>query len=157
MSNLETFLFIATDLLFVTKDAILIGFLLVDCDFYLQLVSQELAQDCVESVLKEIKRRVKARIELRAEIRQLESGNLPILISTTDPIPQKISTSLHRFTTLTWRSYSNYAVTPAFFEQGLVSSLDIFYEAVLRRGSSTMIPYLKFSRRTIVICAWTYF
>ncbi|XP_020290913.1 THO complex subunit 5 homolog isoform X1 [Pseudomyrmex gracilis] len=104
-----------------------------------KLVSRELAQDCVESVLKEIKRRVKARIDLRAEIRQLESGNLPILISTTDPIPQKISTSLHRFTTLTWRNYSNYVITPAFFEQKLVSSLDIFYEAVLRRGSSELV------------------
>ncbi|XP_012219703.1 THO complex subunit 5 homolog [Linepithema humile] len=104
-----------------------------------KLTSQELAQDCVESVLKEIKRRIKARLDLCTEIRQLESGNLPILISTTDPVPQKISTSLHRFTTMTWKTYSNYVSSPAFCQRGLVSSVDIFYEAVLRRGSSELV------------------
>lgn len=102
----------------------------------MQLTSQELAQDCVESVLKEIKRRVKARLDLCSEIRQLESGNLPIFISTTDPVPQKLSTSLHRFTTMTWKNYSNYIASSIFCQQGLVSSVDIFYEAILRRGSS---------------------
>lgn len=106
-------------------------------DLILQITSRELAQDCVESVLREIKRRIKARLDLCTEIRHLESGNLPIFISTTDPVPQKISTSLHRFTTLTWKSYSNFISSSTFCQQGLVSSVDIFYEAVLRRGSST--------------------
>lgn len=110
----------------------------------MQLTSQELAQDCVESVLKEIKRRVKARLDLCSEIRQLESGNLSIFISTTDPVPQKISTSLHRFTTMTWKNYANYITSPAFCQQGLVSSVDIFYEAVLRRGSSTIIIIISY-------------
>lgn len=109
------------------------------CIIYFQLTSQELMQDCVESVLKEIKRRVKARLDLCMEIRQLETGNLPILISATDPIPQKISTSLHRFTTMTWKSYSIYVASPTFSQRELISSVDIFYEATLRRGSSTII------------------
>lgn len=104
-----------------------------------KLTSQELAQDCVESVLKEIKRRVKARLDLCTEIRLLESGNLPIYISTSDPVPQKISTSLHRFTTMTWKNYSNYIASPAFCQRGLVSFVDMFYEAVLRRGSSELV------------------
>ncbi|KAH0955822.1 hypothetical protein HN011_004339 [Eciton burchellii] len=104
-----------------------------------KITSQELAQNCVESVLKEIRRRIKARLDLCTEIRHLESGNLPIFISTTDPVPQKISTSLHRFTTMTWKSYSNFITSSIFCQQGLVSSLDIFYEAVLRRGSSELI------------------
>lgn len=108
----------------------------------MKLTSQELAQDCVESVLKEIKRRVKARLDLCSEIRQLESGNLSIFISTADPVPQKISTSLHRFTTMTWKNYSNYITSPAFCQKGLVSSVDIFYEAVLRRGSSMIITII---------------
>ncbi|XP_032675628.1 THO complex subunit 5 homolog [Odontomachus brunneus] len=104
-----------------------------------KLTSQELSQDCVESVLKEIKRRVKARLDLCKEIRHLESGNLPILVSTTDPMPQKISTSLHRFTTMTWKSYSNYVSSSTFCQRELLSSIDIFYEAVLRRGSSELV------------------
>ncbi|EZA50540.1 hypothetical protein DMN91_009816 [Ooceraea biroi] len=104
-----------------------------------KVTSQELAQDCVESVLKEIKRRIKARLDLCTEIRHLESGNLPIFISTTDPVPQKISTSLHRFTTMTWKSYSNFISSSTFCQRGLVSSVDIFYEAVLRRGSSELV------------------
>ncbi|XP_014615132.1 PREDICTED: THO complex subunit 5 homolog [Polistes canadensis] len=99
---------------------------------------QESTQDSVVSVLKEIKRRVKARLELCREIRRLESGNLPILINTVNPLPQKITTSLHRFTTMTWKNYSNYTSAPI-YREGLVSSVDIFYEAVLRRGSSELI------------------
>ncbi|KYM92646.1 THO complex subunit 5 like protein [Atta colombica] len=118
------------------------GLHFVSCDTTEQqqkLTSQELAQDCVESVLKEIKRRIKARLDLCMEIRQLESGNLPIFISTTDPVPQKISTSLHRFTTMTWKNYSNYVASPEFYQRGLVLSVDIFYEAILRRGSSELV------------------
>ncbi|KAG5345091.1 THOC5 protein, partial [Acromyrmex charruanus] len=118
------------------------GLHFVSCDMTEQqqkLTSQELAQDCVESVLKEIKRRIKARLDLCMEIRQLESGNLPIFISMTDPVPQKISTSLHRFTTMTWKNYSNYIASPEFYQRGLVLSVDIFYEAVLRRGSSELV------------------
>lgn len=99
---------------------------------------QESTQDSVVSVLKEIKRRVKARLELCREIRRLESGNLPILINTVNPLPQKITTSLHRFTTMTWKNYANYTSAPI-YREGLVSSVDIFYEAVLRRGSSELI------------------
>ncbi|KAG5326246.1 THOC5 protein, partial [Pseudoatta argentina] len=118
------------------------GLHFVSCDMTEQqqkLTSQELAQDCVESVLKEIKRRIKARLDLCMEIRQLESGNLPIFISMMDPVPQKISTSLHRFTTMTWKNYSNYIASPEFYQRGLVLSVDIFYEAVLRRGSSELV------------------
>ncbi|KAG7208914.1 hypothetical protein KM043_015094 [Ampulex compressa] len=101
--------------------------------------TQESGQDSVENVLKEIKRRVKARLELCTEIRHLEAGNLPIFPNTCDPMPQKISTTLHRFTTMTWKSYSSHSNVPEFFKQSLVSSVDIFYEAVLRRGSSELI------------------
>ncbi|XP_046825264.1 THO complex subunit 5 homolog isoform X1 [Vespa crabro] len=103
-----------------------------------KLTVQESTQDSVVSVLKEIKRRVKARLELCREIRRLESGNLPIFVNTVDPLPQKITTILYRFTTMTWKNYSNYANVPI-CREGLVSAVDIFYEAVLRRGSSELI------------------
>nr|XP_034171162.1 THO complex subunit 5 homolog isoform X1 [Osmia lignaria] len=99
--------------------------------------SSELIQDNVESVLREIKRRVKARLELCTEIRQLESGNLPPY-STTNDVPQKLSTILQKFTTISWNNYSN-SINRALEQQGLVSSLDMFYEAVLRRGSNELI------------------
>lgn len=100
----------------------------------IQPTSSELTQDNVESVLREIKRRVKARLELCTEIRQLESGNLPPY-STTNDVPQKLSTILQKFTTISWNNYSN-SINSALEQQGLVSSLDMFYEAVLRRGNS---------------------
>ncbi|XP_015593948.1 THO complex subunit 5 homolog [Cephus cinctus] len=104
-----------------------------------KVTNQVLAQDSVECVLKEIKRRVRARLELCAEIRQLESGNLSIFTNNVDPMPQKVSTSLYRFSTITWKSYSSYPDMPPFCQQGLVSPVDIFYEAVLRRGSSELV------------------
>lgn len=103
------------------------------------VVNHVLAQDSVECVLKEIKRRVKARLDLCSEIRQLESGNLPIFTESNDPMPCKIATILHKFTTLTWKNYSSFDDTPPFCQKGLVSSVDIFYEAVLRRGSSELV------------------
>lgn len=103
-----------------------------------KLTSCEATQDSVESVLREIKRRVKARLELCTEIRQLESGNLPFSTSKTDPLPKKLSTVLHKFTMISWNTYSTHA-NPDFQQQGLVSSLDIFYETVLRRGSNELI------------------
>lgn len=103
-----------------------------------KLTIQESTQDSVVSVLKEIKRRVRARLELCTEIRQLESGNLPVFINTIDPLPQKVATVLYRFNTMTWKNYTNYATVPI-CREGLVSSVDIFYEAVLRRGSSELI------------------
>ena len=105
-------------------------------DFFSQVTNQELAHDNIENVLKEIKRRVKARLELCAEIHQLESGNLPIFTGTVDPIPQKIATTLYKFVTLSWKNYCNNPDTPSFCHEGLVTSTDVFYEAVLRRGSS---------------------
>ncbi|XP_076244941.1 THO complex subunit 5 [Calliopsis andreniformis] len=100
--------------------------------------SSEITQDSVENVLREIKRRVKARLELCTEIRQLESGSLPVFNSKTDLLPQKLSTVLYKFTTISWNTYCAHA-NPAFQQQGLVSSLDIFYEAILRRGNNELI------------------
>ncbi|XP_043260585.1 THO complex subunit 5 homolog [Colletes gigas] len=100
--------------------------------------SSEVTQDSVDSVLREIKRRVKARLELCTEIQQLESGNLPIFTTAIDALPQKLSTILQKFTTISWNSYST-CTNPAFQQQGIVSSLDIFYEATLRRGNNELI------------------
>lgn len=74
-------------------------------------------------------------MELCMEIRQLESGNLPIFTDNIMPMPRKVSTSLEKFSTITWRSYNNHPETPMVCQQGLICSTDIFYEAILRRGS----------------------
>lgn len=103
----------------------------------MQLTSCEATQDSVENVLREIKRRVKARLELCTEIRQLESGNLPIFTNKNDLLPQKLSTILQKFTIISWSTYSTCGNLA--FQQGLVSSLDIFYEATLRRGNSKIL------------------
>ncbi|KAK9300536.1 hypothetical protein QLX08_006863 [Tetragonisca angustula] len=103
-----------------------------------RFTNSEITQDSVECVLREIKRRVIARLELCTEIRQLEYGNLPIFTANNDLLPQKLSTVLQKFSTISWNNYCN-NVNPIFQEQGLVSSLDIFYEAILRRGNYELI------------------
>ena len=102
-----------------------------------KLTSCEATQDSVENVLREIKRRVKARLELCTEIRQLESGNLPIFTNKNDLLPQKLSTTLQKFMIISWSTCSTCGNLA--FQQGLVSSLDIFYEATLRRGNNELI------------------
>ncbi|KAJ8679912.1 hypothetical protein QAD02_015699 [Eretmocerus hayati] len=105
-------------------------------------VNHDSSQDSVESVLKEIRRRVKARLELCEEIRQLESGNLPSLTGTLDPIPQKVSTILHKFTISSWKNFCS--IFSNFDKESLnsITSSDIFYEAILRRGTSDLIAFI---------------
>lgn len=105
-------------------------------DSIFQVTSQQLAHDNIENVLREVKRRVKARLALCTEIQQLESGNLQIIPETTDPMPTKINTYLHKFVTMSWRSYCNNPETPLFCREGLVNSVDFFYEATFRRDNS---------------------
>lgn len=100
----------------------------------LQRSNQELAQDSTESVLREIKRRVKARIDLCNEIRLLEEGHFLPMATGTESMPEKVVTEIYRFTTATWKSYSNSPDTLGFCKNGLVTPVDIFYEAILRRG-----------------------
>ncbi|XP_066588651.1 THO complex subunit 5 homolog [Prorops nasuta] len=104
-----------------------------------KVTNQQLAHESVEDVLRRIKRRVKARLELCTEVRQLESGNLPSFESSYDPIPQKISTTLYKFSTISYSSYANYPDALDHSRQCSVSPVDIFYEALLRRGSCELI------------------
>lgn len=90
-----------------------------------KISNNELAHNSVENVIKEIKRRIKARLELYNEIRQLEGGNFLVNI---DGMPQKLSTSLVKFSPSSWKNDDN----------AVSSSTDIFYEAVLRRGNSRL-------------------
>ncbi|XP_043273169.1 THO complex subunit 5 homolog [Venturia canescens] len=101
--------------------------------------NQELAQDSTESVLREIKRRVKARLELCNEIKLLEEGHFPPVAIGTEPMPEKVVTEVHRFTTATWKSYSTSPDTLGFCKKGLVTPVDMFYEAILRRGGYELI------------------
>ena len=86
--------------------------------------------------MKEIRKRVKARLELCAEIRQLESGELPTFSSMTDPVPNKVATSLYKFTISSWKNYCTIFKDTDLSRQELINSSDVFYEAILRRGNS---------------------
>ncbi|XP_023245652.1 THO complex subunit 5 homolog [Copidosoma floridanum] len=99
-------------------------------------------RDVVESVIKDIKKRVKARLDLCAEIRHLESGNLPILTDSSEPMPQKISTVLHKFMISSWKNYCSTFRNMESSGLDTICSSDIFYEAILRRESNEMVVYI---------------
>jgi THO complex subunit 5 len=93
-------------------------------------------------VLKEIKKRVKARLDLCAEIRQLELGSLSTFMESADPIPQKVATVLHKFNISSWKNYcSTFNYSESHTDEFITSS-DIFYEAILRRGSSEFNTFI---------------
>lgn len=93
-----------------------------------------ISQNSIESIFKEIKRRVRARLDLSSEIRLLESGNIALSgdIGDSSINPQKISTCLNKFTSISWKNYSTYPDTQNIIKNNLVSSSDSYYEAVLR-------------------------
>ncbi|KAK0174772.1 hypothetical protein PV327_010502 [Microctonus hyperodae] len=104
---------------------------------------KKLIQNDIENVLKEIKRRIKARIDLCNEIRLLESGNTPTFSGNIDPIPQKIITNITSFTKISWDNYcKNNGTAQDMYKNGLVSCDDIFYQAVLRRGTNELVVHI---------------
>ncbi|KAH0557239.1 THO complex subunit 5 homolog [Cotesia glomerata] len=101
------------------------------------------SQNSIESIFKEIKRRVKSRLDLSSEIRLLESGNIALSGDFSDSInPQKISTCLNKFTSMSWKNYSTYPDTQNIIKNNLVSPSDSYYEAVLRHDDHQLIAHI---------------
>ncbi|XP_008559444.1 THO complex subunit 5 homolog [Microplitis demolitor] len=119
-----------------------INFISADSNSDQHITRQQLAQNNVESILKEIKRRVKARLDLCTEIRLLEAGNISLSGDSTDLNPQKIATCLHKFAPISWKNYSACPDTLNICKNNLVSSSDIYYEAVLRRGNHELTAHV---------------
>lgn len=65
-------------------------------------------------------------------------------VSEIDPIPQKASSTLHKFVISSWKNYCS-AYNHLEVENEFITSSDVLYEAVLRRGNSKSLKIQIFS------------
>lgn len=98
--------------------------------------SYELCQDTVPELIKQIRSRLQARMKLYYQIQSLEVGK----VAPSGAI--KISSILQQFVSLSFAEYSSVGYTHKFIDDGLVSANDLFYRAVLTRGSAKLEAYI---------------
>lgn len=106
--------------------------------FFSDTVSYELAQESVPSIVKHLKSRWQARLGLYKQIYALENKNIDLSSDVIDVAPARISSSLVQWLSTTWEEYSSSLSTQRFIEENLVTSHDLFYRAVITRGSAKL-------------------
>jgi THO complex subunit 5 len=98
--------------------------------------SFELCQNTVPELIKQIRSRLQARMKLYYQIQSLEVGKISLVGAV------KISSILQQFVALSFAEYSSVGYTRKFIDEGLVNSNDLFYRAILTRGSAKLESYI---------------
>jgi THO complex subunit 5 len=98
--------------------------------------SDQLSQETVPQLIRQIRRRINARMKLYRQIQSLEIGRV---ISNSG---FKISSILQQFVPLSYSEYAINACVTRFTEENIVNENDIFYRAILTRGSCKLECYI---------------
>lgn len=98
--------------------------------------SYELCQNTVPELIKQIRTRLQARMKLYYQIQSLEIGKISPLGSV------KISSILQQFVTLSFNEYQSVTYTKKFVDENLTTDNDLFYRAILTRGSAKLECYI---------------
>lgn len=107
---------------------------------------EELIEHFVPEVVKKIKTKFNARLNLMKQICSLENKNIDLLTSDKDFSRVRISSSLVQWSSLSYDEFVNHPTSSKFTEMELATSHDIFYRAVITKGSAKLeclicIPY----------------
>lgn len=107
---------------------------------------EDLIEEFVPEVVKRIKAKFNARINLVKQICSLENKNIDLLATEQNISRVRISSSLVQWTSLPYEDFINHSYSNRFTEMDLVTPHDIFYRAVITKGSAKLecvicIPY----------------
>lgn len=107
---------------------------------------EDLIEKFVPEVVKRVKNKFNARINLMKQICSLENKNIDLLTSDKNFSRVRISSSLVQWSSLPYDDFVNHPTSSKFTEMELVTSHDIFYRAVITKGSAKLeclicIPY----------------
>lgn len=107
---------------------------------------EDLIEKFVPEIVKKIKTKFNARINLMKQICSLENKNIDLLTSEKNFSRVRISSSLVQWSSLPYDDFINHPTSSRFTEMELVTSHDIFYRAVITKGSAKLeclicIPY----------------
>lgn len=99
--------------------------------------SQKLCEETVPDLIRQIRRRLKARLDLYKQIKSLESGK----VTTTSSVC-RVSSILQLFVSLSFNDFAAEACTKRFIQEAVASENDVFYRAIITRGSAKLECYI---------------
>lgn len=98
--------------------------------------SYKLCEESVPKLIRQMRKRTNARMKLYHQIQSLEIGK----ISTSGNI--RISSILQQFVSLSFAEYSSISCTKKFIDGEIVGNNDLFYRAIVTRGSAKLEVYI---------------
>lgn len=98
--------------------------------------SYKLCEETVPKLIRQMRKRTNARMKLYHQIQSLEIGK----ISTSGSI--RISAILQQFVSLSFAEYSSISCTKKFIDGEIVGHNDLFYRAIVTRGSAKLEVYI---------------
>jgi THO complex subunit 5 len=98
--------------------------------------SYKLCEETVPQLIRSMRKRINARMKLYYQIQSLEIGK----ITTSGSV--RISSILQQFVSLSFAEYSAIVCTKKFIDEEIVKSNDLFYRAIVTRGSAKLECYI---------------
>lgn len=98
--------------------------------------SYKLCEETVPQLIKQMRKRINGRIYLYQQIQSLEVGK------TTSIGNMRISSILQQFVSLSFAEYAAILCTKKFIDEGIVGLNDLFYRAIVTRGSAKLECYI---------------
>uniref|UniRef100_A0A8C7L9M0 THO complex subunit 5 n=1 Tax=Oncorhynchus kisutch TaxID=8019 RepID=A0A8C7L9M0_ONCKI len=92
----------------------------------------------MESTMKLLRGRVLSRLALHKQFSSLEHSIVPVSCECKHLFPAKVLSRLARWTTITHQEYTNLVFTQHVSEAGLARETDLFFMAVLERGTARL-------------------
>uniref|UniRef100_A0A8C8JUR7 THO complex 5 n=1 Tax=Oncorhynchus tshawytscha TaxID=74940 RepID=A0A8C8JUR7_ONCTS len=92
----------------------------------------------MESTMKLLRGRVLSRLALHKQFSSLEHSIVPVSCECKHLFPAKVLSRLARWTTITRQEYTNLVFTQHVSEAGLARETDLFFMAVLERGTARL-------------------
>uniref|UniRef100_A0A674CA91 THO complex 5 n=1 Tax=Salmo trutta TaxID=8032 RepID=A0A674CA91_SALTR len=101
-------------------------------------VCSSLSASHMESTMKLLRGRVQSRLALQKQFSSLEHSIVPVSSECQHLFPAKVLSRLARWTTITHQEYTNLVFTQHVSEAGLARETDLFFMAVLERGTARL-------------------
>ncbi|CAB1322051.1 unnamed protein product [Coregonus sp. 'balchen'] len=92
----------------------------------------------MESTMKLLRGRVQSRLALHKQFSSLEHSIVPVSSECQHLFPAKVLSRLARWTTITHQEYTNLVFTQHVSEAGLARETDLFFMAVVERGTARL-------------------
>ncbi|XP_050092714.1 THO complex subunit 5 homolog isoform X1 [Anopheles aquasalis] len=106
------------------------------------LLKTDYSKKTIPSILRKIRTRWEARIQLYKQIYELESKLIDTSINNEHDHPIRISSTLLQWISISFEDYLASGVSLKFLEDGIAFARDLFFRAIVVRGSAKLESYI---------------